>query len=512
LSLPVFRAPPVRSVEATVQIENRVLKRIAVKLKHLDLDIGEGFFLESIDVAIAPSPLAVAGGVGATFGPGEAPLLNLSGKLSYSRTPERWIASGTVALARDLAGFLKPKLASAVVTVNPGRAIEVTGKTAFTVHGWGLSASTDGFVSPDAFNFEGKAKLSLPGPDLHGDALISSVGLAGCFGIKLLLASVHIGFGYRWGGSLSFMHSSCDVGPWRAVVHPLTATRQVQQQTQPNILVPAGLKFEVFSATGGNIRIVGPDGTVYTTTRNVNTTDLYVTHDQTTHTAYLIIPDPPPGPYEIETLAKQPITVRAADSIPQPIINGSVTGTGTTRTLDYSVDLFGVPGETVAFFESTSATIPGATPVTSTDASGSNSANFAPEALGPVQRYIWAVVSVDGLIREATLVTAFDFAPIPPLPPPVATISVSSSGATVIWKPLRPAAAWEILIDEASGARTLRTLPGKTQLLRIPNQTGSKTPLLQTELTPIDQWGRLGTPVLCDSAKPGRCLPIPRLR
>jgi hypothetical protein len=507
LSLPIFRAPPARTIEAAVRLENRVLKRIAVTLKNLDLDLGEGFFLDDIGIAVVPKPLAVGGDVVASFGPGEARLLNVHGKLIYSRTPERWIASGTVALAHNLIALFKPKLAGAQVTVNPGRSIKVTGKTGLTVHGWGLRAGMSGFVSTDAFNFEGSAKLSLPGPDLHGNALLSSSGLAACLGINLLFHSVHIGFGYRWGGSLNFMHSSCDVGPWRTVVNPL-ADRRMQTRTQQTIFLPEPQRFEVFAATGGNIRVTTPTGVVYTTTRDTNTSTMFVTHDLATGTAYLIIPEPVAGNYAIEPLTTRPVVVRASNPIPEPIISAAISGTGTTRTLDYSVDLLGVPAETIEFFESTSASIIGATPVIKVDTSSAGSVEFAPEPLGPLARYIWAVVSVDGVIREAEVVAKFSFGPVPPLPAPFATITTTTASATITWKEPAIAAAWELVLDQSDGSRTLQTLRGKTQRIQIPNKTGSKQWSIRAQLTPIDRWGRPGGSVLCDSAQGTSCQPI----
>ena len=71
----------------------------------------------------------------------------------------------------------------------------------------------------------------------------------------------------------------------------------------------------------------------------------------TEHATYVIVRDPAPGRWEVQTADGPPglVAVAQASALPKPRIRATVGGHGHDRTLDYTVNR--VDGQSVQFFE-----------------------------------------------------------------------------------------------------------------------------------------------------------------
>ncbi len=508
VTLPAF-TPAGVTISGHVGVANGKLVDVGAGLDGVQIPLADGFFLTGAAFSAGLDPFGLAGRASVTFGPplGSGAALKLEGRGSYVGQPESWTASGTLTLPW-LPQFA-PKV-DGTVTLRAGRAVVFDAGVDLTIHGWGLSSDLQGFVSKRAFNAEGDASLSIPGPDLHGSGLFSSKGMAAC---GKIFFGPHVGFGYSWGGALDFMHSSCDIGPWRVnQVMPMSLARAAAPAP---ITVGSGEPFEVFAARGSDFTVTGPAGAI-SSTPDRNGPDAFVTHDTTDGWAYVVVPVPPAGVYTLAAMGTGTIAeANAADGLTDPTIAGTVTGTGDKRTLQYGIGGL-VPGETVSLYQGQSSTAAGAEPIAEDlagDSSGSNAASvqFTPEALGQSTRYIYAVVSIDGRPREQALVTSFDSQETPP---PASLVRISRDPADTEWivnyAESGNVAEWQAIVSTGNSpriTRTAATLPSVPPFqTAFPTKSGTH---LTVRMTPYDAFGRAGTPVLCDSASPGLCPPAP---
>ena len=514
-TLPAFAAAGV-SISGSVAVANGRIVSIGVGADGVSVPLAAGFFLTGAALTVDLDPFGLAGRATATFGPPlrSAAPLRLEGRGSYNGRPERWTASGQVTLPW-LAAF-KPSVEGSV-TLHPGRALTFEADASLAIRGWGVESHIDGFVSQRAFNAEGDATLDVPGPNLNGSGLFSSKGMAACG--KFFLGP-RIGFGYNWGGGVDFMHSSCDVGRWR-VTRVLFATKSTQL-VPPTVTVPPGLPFEVFAVRGTEFTVRGPAGTV-ASTPDRDGPDAFVTHD-TDGWAYLVLPVPPEGQYEVTPIgAGTIIEFNVADGLVDPTIVGSVSGSSGLRTLEYQITGL-VPGETVSFYQGQSASTAGAEPIAEDVATnGSGTVEFEPEPLGQSTRYIFAVVSIDERPRLQQQLASFDAREVPK---PVTFVRIfrdpKDQGWIVNYAQSERVARWEAVVGESRGTGRLAALPPSNNnltwdgVLRDSIQILAEPPFqrffpaarderLRVQMTPFDSFGRAGTAVLCDSAKQGIC-------
>ena len=129
---------------------------------------------------------------------------------------------------------------------------------------------------------------------------------------------------------------------------------------------------------------------------------------------YVMIGMPPAGTYTIQTLPGSPqiTAIRHADGLAQPKVSGSVTGSGSSRTLTYHVK--SIPGQEVVFAEQAKGAAADIGVATST----SGKLRFTPAAGPAGKREIVAQVQQNGIPRTNIVIATYTApaasAPAPP--------------------------------------------------------------------------------------------------
>lgn len=497
--LPAFSASA-PTLDAAIEIAHGALHDIAVTGKGLSIPLGGGFILTQAGLDLGLGPLVIQGKGTASYGPPIAGrgALEIDGELQYSAQPERWEATGTVTLPWSLPG-VKPQL-SAGLEVHPGRAMLFSSDLNLTVHGIGVTGSLDGFASAHAFNAEGSGALKVPLWRLSGTALVSSRGMSACGKVSFLAFSKKLGFGLPWNGSLDLFGSSCDVGRYRVTAMERTAFAAADAPIELDSS-PAG--FSVFKATGGEYEVSGPTGT-FDSTLDHDDASSFAYHDPTDDTTYLAIPTEP-GAYTVTPLLGATLTgVSVANGLVTHQDAGDITAgvtPGSPYTLNYGLNTSDFQsGETVSFFQGQSPDIAGAEPIVQ-DVTTSGVATFTPEPLGQTDRYVFAVVSIDGNPRETYQVAAFTSTPVDP-PSGAVFLRNAGRGWNLQFFKQRNVALWQVQTTAADGASSYQEIPAAAGGVAIPPTAA--TPV-EVDATPVDAYGRAGPTYGCTTAKPGSC-------
>ena len=492
------------TVDGHIGIVSGRVHDIRIEGSGLRVPLGAGLVLIKAGLSLNFRPVVVKGTAAATYGPavaGVAPL-RIDGLLQYRSEPQHWDANGAVTLPWGLPG-VKPKVTVAL-GLDPGRSMTFKGHLDLTVHGFGITGDLQGFASPSAFNVEGQATLALTPLNLKGEGLISSRGMSACGRVKLKAfgfgvgVGPRLGFGYAWGGGFHFIHSSCDVGPFRVV----QSFRAAPFAAATNVVTSSPAQFAVFALQGqGDFRVTGPTGT-FTSVGDRDTVDSFALHDASDNTVYLAIPVlNTPSVYAVTTLAGGAVTaVNVASGVESLAgdVTGSVSGTGRDLTLTYNIDTAALqPGESISFYEGQSSELPGANPIVE-NVTANGVAQFTPEATGDTTRTVRAVVFDNGIPREQFFIASFTTVVVPP---PTAFVFIRTGAnppggwGIFLEKPLG-VALWEIATSTDDGRHDFVELPAQTASYSVAQGTATH---VTARVTPVDQYGREGPTYVCDS-------------
>ena len=314
--------------------------KLGLAAEQLNRALVYGFFLQKVGLELQINPFGLLGAAAVTFGPQfrfDGDLISagrLDGSLQYLSGGDDDPASVELAGALELA---EADAADGKVTVTRD-SVDVEGKFKFKVAGYGLDGKLTGwFDGLRAFNVEGGAELSIPGPNGSGDAVLSARGVGACrhgFGPD-------VGFGYTWGkglGGVSFVGGSCSLGGWREERSASAA------QTGPvRVPVRRGLRQLAVRLNGAGgppaVVVTAPDGrqiaSVPTPDGVVDARTLLV-QDPDTSATYLIVDAPARGRWTIAPQAGPAIAaVATAAPLPRVRVRARVHGGGTRKTLDY---------------------------------------------------------------------------------------------------------------------------------------------------------------------------------
>ena len=377
--------------------------RVAGGFDGLNRPIGQsGFFFQRISFEVSVNPFSLGGGAGVSFGPqirlrGEDPfeVASLDGSFLYEAGPPWSITlSGEVRV-------VEAKLLSAGVTVKPGE-ISARGQVDFTKFGYGLRGQIEGWATREAFNVSGSVTASLPGPDLSGHGVLSSVGVAACRrGI-----GPDFGFGYRWGENVEFMSGVCGIGPWEA----RRAIARAAQAGQ-GFRLPRSLRVATFSAVGAlaapKVTLTGPRGVRVVTppgpTEWIDERRVFLLQDQGQRTTYIAVANPPRGRWTLTLQpGSSPVTeYRSAQSLPPVRVRARVRGRGSRRRLTWAARNLG--GQRITFVEAGR----GVRRVIIRTGRSRGSARFRPGPGGRGRRRIVAIVTQAGLPRSERTIARF---------------------------------------------------------------------------------------------------------
>ncbi len=196
---------------------------------------------------------------------------------------------------------------------------------------------------------------------VRGDALVSSVGVAGCAHVDTFLGTVHGGVGMKWKSKPKIMAGSCDIGPWRAQRSALRLDADGHRLQAPSLgfLVgdrAPGVAVRVRGRGGiPKVAFVGPDGRRISTDvpdgQGYDPRSHIIIGDEEAGEVSAMIGAPAKGAWRIEVLpGSVPVEgVDVADPLPDASLRAHVTGSGSERTIEYAY----VPaeGRTITFAE-----------------------------------------------------------------------------------------------------------------------------------------------------------------
>ena len=443
------------------------------------LALGAGVFLNKIRFAVnvQPPPTRIAGGVTLSAGPTVAgqKALGIDGDIVYTfpNPPDPAVlrADGTATLASI--PFLK-----AFAEYRSSGYFEFGADLDYF---WvkdvlGLRVGVNGWFTSSAFNIDGKGTVCV-GFCFDAEAVLSSEGIAACGRIEAWGTDVALGFGYKWGGGLSVMLLSCDVGPFRAI--------KPAQAVGHDFTLPAGLPVATVAFRGSTgppkVTLEGPGGERVVTPPEPDGKVLddrfLLFQNPDDRTTYVAINKPSGGRWRVKTdgggLAAPRIEVESAQSstleqvqvahgLPEPSVKAKVGGKGHKRTLTYSVRQ--IAGQRVTFEERGGDV--GRRIGTAKGKRGT--IRFTPGAGRRGKRQIVALVESNGLPRENITVSSYKApAPAKPARPGGLKLKRKGSKLTVTWRSASRAARYLVRATLPDGRKLLLFATSKKRRVRI---------------------------------------------
>jgi hypothetical protein len=288
------------------------------------------------------------------------------------------------------------------------------------------------------------------------------------------------GAGIRWNPSLLLGPASiianlhlfvgCDLSDYETVVSPAAA--DAGGAGPHSFTVAPGQRSLVLAVQGlGKAPLVtlrGPGGTavditgasVFTRTK----TAIAVRQDSQA-TTFFIVAHPAAGRWSVVPGAGSvPIVkLQRAQVLPQPKITAHVTGTGSRRTLTYSVAP--IAGQVVHFVEEDTR---GGQPLATVKGGGHGHRQFTVSTAHGPRRTIVAEVDQNGLPRTNLTVATFS-APSPRTGTP-RSLHLRREGRRVLvtWKPAALAVRYDVVVSLSTGVRELFSATGRSDRVVIP--------------------------------------------
>ena len=393
--LPAPRAP---EVKAKVELTGSKLTRLALDatFRSPGYPMSAGAFLQRIGADVKPSPFSFTGNMALTAGPkilGKS-VASISGKLKFK--PPVYKLSGNLEI---VGGTLS---GNGYVKYTSSGGVDLAGKLGFSRFGVGFQGSLKGWITgASAFNMQGKATIALPGPNVKGNGLVSSRGVAACGKTRVFGKKLRLGFGYRWGKKKAdILGSSCDLGSWRA-----SRSRHARGAAiTRTVTLPRGLPVAAFAIVGANgppaVTVTGPGGIRVETpadpAAHVETARTLLFRNPADNTTYVAVANPPAGAWTVT--ADGVVDVQTANGLPPVSVRAKVSGKR-VRRVTWSATR--IRGQRIQFFDraGTSSKL-----VKETTAARGRAA-FRPQGAG--KHRIVAVVIQDDLVRATVPVASY---------------------------------------------------------------------------------------------------------
>ena len=455
------------------------------------LPLAPGVFVDRIafGVCVQPPPFKLKGEVGVAFGPDfnghKAAKVNgwLEYTDSYNGSPWQVKAGGSLEL-------FEREMANAEFSYLSSGMIDFKFQAGFDFKVASINGNVEGWVETVGsrrFNVEGSVRVCA---DLigcaQGQALVSSVGLAGCVTVKGRFVDLTGGLGYTWkNGKVKLMGGSCSLGEWRAqraIATKLDAAGRRLQAAPQTLVVPKGTPGIAVKVRGQGgvpkVAFVGPDGRRISTDVSpgqglVQGSHMLLDDEEAGEVSALIV-EPAAGTWTVEPLpGSAPIVaVDTADAMPGASVKARVTRGKTSRERVLRYSYVPAEGRTVSFSEQgprTARTIGSAKRTGSCKAASDRRAGrvcgelrFVPADGGKGKRSIRAEVrhgdaGAESEGREAAVVASF-IAPADALPSrPRLTVRRGAGSVTARWKQVPGANQINVVFTTADGRRVLFT-------------------------------------------------------
>lgn len=429
------------------------------------LSLGAGVFLNKIRFAInvQPAPTRIAGGVSLSAGPQLAgrSALGIEGDISYTfpnppapavLRAEGSATLGSVPFAKAFAEYRSSGY------FGFGAELDYF----FVKNLVGIRAGVNGWFTSSAFNIDGKGTVCV-GYCFDAEAVLSSEGIAACGRVTVWGSEVALGFGYKWGGPLSVMVLSCDVGEFRAI-------ESAQAGGENDFALPSGLQLATVAVRGTSgppkVTLEGPGGERVVTPAEPDGKVLdqrfLLFQSPEEKTTYVAINKPAAGTWRVVGDPATIASVQVANGLPQPSVKASVGGKGHSRTLTYSVKQ--IAGQTVRFEEKGN----GVGRRIGTAKGKRGTIRFTPGDGPKGRREIVALVESNGLPRENLTVARYTApAPLRPAKPAGVKLSRKGSRVTVTWRAARRSVRYQVRATLSDGRKLLLFATAKKRSVRI---------------------------------------------
>lgn len=459
-------------LQVRVQVIGRTLTMFAADFTPVPaLALGSGVFLQHIDFGYdAGPPLVLQGGVRLTAGP---PVNGVAAAAIDGRL--RFVASDPWLLRADgnasIAGF---GVAAAYLQYQSNGMIRLGGSIDARLYEIvSARAGIDMWLhAPSgAFNAHAGGEVCVWKGCGGGALVISSTGVGGC----VYTYFANFGLGYRWDGSFKYYLTGCDINHWSSAWDGgargrLASYAERRAVATEDMSVRRGERavYFRFASAGDPPQVVvnGPDGTRVVVPPGTEafeaTDDHIVLQVPPEHATYVIVRDPAPGRWTVDTVdgSEELVSVAQASALPEPRVRATVGGRGHARTLRWS--LKPVAGQSVELVERAGRTSQSLGTVT--EASGR--LRFRP-ATGPAgRRRIVAVVSQDGAPRAELTVATYDApGPLRPPAPERLRIKRTATRAVATWSDVPRAASWRVVATASDGRRWAMPLTARRLVL-----------------------------------------------
>ncbi|MGO9298961.1 MAG: fibronectin type III domain-containing protein [Acidimicrobiales bacterium] len=359
-------SPDAPVVAGSITITDGQVTQFSIGGSNLDLPLGpDGVFLDSIaaDIGILP-PSYVTGTGEISAGPeieGES-AADIQGSLNYTfSNPGELSLSGTLSIVGEtlVSGYLD-YYANGQLTMG-GVFSASFGIASLDV---GLNGWIDGLT---AFSLSGTGSLGLGPYSMNGEAEVSNIGVVAC-GQPFGSLGASVGFGYLWGGAVTVLYDSCDLGPYTpqesdAVSQsPATFPHAWGDaiSSQVAVEIPSGLRVVSFAIKGtdglprgtlrdpqGHILMVNPAKQGAFTS---SMPEYVMVVGSTLRTDYIAINSPAGGTWTFTAARGLSVSsIRTADGLPSPSVSAKVSGHGPVRVLTWRMK--SLPGQSVTFVE-----------------------------------------------------------------------------------------------------------------------------------------------------------------
>ncbi|HZY76195.1 MAG TPA: Ig-like domain repeat protein, partial [Jatrophihabitantaceae bacterium] len=499
------------TVGGSIKIENGLFTSgsFSIDSNGPGVPLGEAVFLTGGSFTLTVSPtLSMGGTVDFTVGP-RLPVVGaaVSGDVGLTWTNSG--GAGTFTLKGDVK-IGGQQIANGTVTYDTSAGTVVfDGTLGINVGVLSASGALHGSITPDSFDLSAGVTASLLGvASATAQVEITDTGISGCAQLNSDY-NWHAGFTYQWGDAWppQPLKGACDLGAFapaggasadafsaRALATPATRGMRASLRAD-DVVAPAGtftvpdgqdvyaVEF-VGSDAPPQITLTAPDGTTTFTTPADPADDgvqpggrYVVLRDASTNTTYFLLDTPAAGTWTAQVVSGTVSTMAVAIQRPQPTVAASLSGSGSTRTLDYTVAPVG-SGQSVQFVETASDGVSQYLGAATTDSAGS--VTFTPLTDSGTHT-VSAEVLQDGLVR--TTVDLLTFTP-------------SSTEVTTIKQPTTPpGTAPRIRLSAPATPVGAGDAVDLTATVTIPN-SGADTGTVQCYSgTTGDDSDPLGTPV-----------------
>jgi PKD domain len=509
LGIPGIKDKPDLGLTVAVSIKDGRFHSIYGEANGLEIDLGEGIFLQRIAAGIGVDPIDIQGGLGISAGPEILGKQILSANGDFRLTLPSDAAPYTlfqIAGVTRLADLFD--LSKGVVRFTSDGFVEARGEmTRQSFIGY-FDATIGGWFTPSDFNLSGDAQAGLL---FFGDkiklvgakAVASKQGIAACGEIPVL--NLGGGIGYHWGGSFETF-TGCDLGPYSSVrpagipsgfiiTGPEAGTAGFAADVRakrlpakaPTMVLPRHLRSVGITVHGQGgaprVGIYNAKGkSVLDATRQQLTSRALVQFDPQTDTTSILWKAPPAGKLLVIAGPGSATITSVSDGLDFGLqhVQAKLTGRGAKQMLHWNVSPGLQPGQQLSLAEQlpagSSVAPGGGSPgagsagrqiITTSRSRGAVS--FVPEAGHGEERVITGTIITGGLARPPQVAARFR-APrlVVPSAPRSVLLRRSGTTVTVTWKPgARLPRAWQVQLQTGPARSTITQLSSAARSFRV---------------------------------------------